>query len=88
MDMKTFFHGDVDEEIYMKQHEGFVVPNKEHLVCRLKRSLYDLKHASLQWYKKFDTFMLSRGFDCSHADHCLYTERDIDGSPIILILCE
>ena len=87
MDVKTaFLHGDIDEEIYMKQPEGFVVSNKEHLVCKLKRSLYGLKQAPRQWYKKFDTFMLSQGFDRSYADHCLYTKKDIDDSPIILVL--
>ena len=88
MDVKTvfFLHGDIDEEIYMKQPEGFVVPNKEHLVCKLKRSLYGLKHALRQQYKKFDTFMLSQGFDRSYADHCLYTRKDIDDSPLILVL--
>ena len=44
MDVKTaFLYGDIDEEIYMKQPKGFVVPNKEHLICNLKRSLYGLK---------------------------------------------
>ena len=46
MDVKSAFqHGDIDEEIYMKQPEGFVVLNKEHLVCKLKHSLYGLKQA-------------------------------------------
>ncbi|MCO5577886.1 hypothetical protein L7F22_031721 [Adiantum nelumboides] len=49
MDVKTAFsHGDIDEEIYMKQPEGFVVPGKERLVCKLKRSLYGLKQAPRQ----------------------------------------
>ena len=40
MDVKTtFLHGDLEEEIYMKQPEGFVVKCKKELVCRLK-SLY------------------------------------------------
>lgn len=87
MDVKTaFLHGDIDVEIYMKQPEGFVVPGKEKLVCKLKRSLYGLKQGPRQWYKKFDTFMLSLGFKRSHADHCLYTKKDEDGSPIILVL--
>nr|KAJ0195993.1 hypothetical protein LSAT_V11C700359310 [Lactuca sativa] len=42
MDVKTaFLNGDLDEEIYMKQPEGFVMPGNEHKVCKLKKSLYD-----------------------------------------------
>jgi hypothetical protein len=38
MDVKTtFLHGDLEEEIYMKQPEGFVVKGKQELVCKLKR---------------------------------------------------
>ncbi|MCO5564143.1 hypothetical protein L7F22_017799 [Adiantum nelumboides] len=70
----------------MKQPEGYVIPGKEHLVCKLNRSLYGLKQASRQWYKKFDAFMLKHGYKRSHADHCLYIKRDEDGSPIILVL--
>ena len=80
----TFLHGDIDEELYMKQLEGFVIPEKEHLVCKLSRSLYGLKQASRQWYKKFNAFMLNHEYKRSHADHCLYTKRDESGSPVIL----
>ena len=44
MDVKTtFLHGDIEEEIYMKQPEGFIIKGKEELVCRLKKYLYGLK---------------------------------------------
>ena len=44
MDVKTtFLHGDLQEEIYMKQPECFMVKGKKELVCRLKKSLYGLK---------------------------------------------
>ena len=76
MDVRTaFLHGDLDEELYMKQPEGYVVPGQEHLVCRLGKSLYGLKQAPRQWYKKFDTFMLSQGFKRSNADHYSYTKK-------------
>ena len=42
MDVKSvFLHGDLHEEIYMQQHEGFI--HDPSLVCRLKKSLYGLK---------------------------------------------
>ena len=63
MDVKmTFLHGDLDEEIYMQQPEGFAAPGKEHMVYKLNKSLYGLKQAPRQWYKKFDSFMCKSGF--------------------------
>ena len=49
--LKLFFHGDLDEEIYMKQPDSFIEKGKEEMVCRLKKSLYGLKHAPRLWYK-------------------------------------
>ncbi|KAL9274104.1 Retrovirus-related Pol polyprotein from transposon TNT 1-94-like protein [Drosera capensis] len=49
MDVKTsFFHGYLEETIYMDQPEGFVEPDKKELVCRLKRLLYSLKQPPRQ----------------------------------------
>ena len=44
MDVKTaLLHGDLEEDIYMTQSEGFKISGKEDLVCKLKKSLYGLK---------------------------------------------
>ena len=44
LDVKTtFLHGDLEEDIYMQQPQGYEVKGKENLICRLKRILYDLK---------------------------------------------
>ena len=86
MDVKTaFLHGELEEDIYMEQPEGFVVPGKENLVCRLKKSLYGLKQSPRQWYKRFDSFMLSQKFRRSNYDSCVYL-KVVDGSAIYLLL--
>ena len=49
LDVKTaFLHGEFEEDIYMDQPEGFIVPGKEKFVCNLKRSLYSLKQSPRQ----------------------------------------
>jgi hypothetical protein len=63
MDVKTsFLHGDLEEEIYMKQPKGFDVKVKKEMVCNLKKSMYGLKQSPRMWYQKFDTYMLGLGF--------------------------
>ena len=63
LDVKTtFLHGDLEEEIYMEQLEGFKVPGKENLACRLTKSLYGLKQVPKQWHNKFDSFMVEHDF--------------------------
>jgi hypothetical protein len=77
MDVKTtFLHGDLEEEIYMKQPEGFIVKGKQELVCKLKRSLYGLKQLPRMWYQKFDTYILSLGFVRRKFDHCIYSKEE------------
>jgi hypothetical protein len=72
MDVKTtFLHGDLEEEIYMKQPEGFVVKGKD-LVCKLNNSLYGLKKSPRMWYKTFDTYTLGLGFTKRNEDDCVY----------------
>jgi len=70
----------------MKQPEGFVVSGKEQLVCRLKKSLYGLKQAPRQWYKMFDTFMITQGYTRSRHDNCAYLKQYSDGAFIYLLL--
>jgi len=49
LDVKTtFLNGNLDEDIYMEQPEGFVKEGTRHISCKLKKSSYGLKQASKQ----------------------------------------
>ena len=63
----------------MKQPEGFSSREGEHLVCKLKKSIYDLKQASHQWYYKFHGVITSFGFVENPMDQCIYLIRGTVG---------
>lgn len=84
MDVRTaFLNGQLKEEIYMVQPEGFQQGNG--LVCRLNRSIYGLKQASRAWNDRFHQFVTSIGFKRSDNDPCLYI-RSSGGEKVFLIL--
>ncbi|KAH9747317.1 hypothetical protein KPL70_004670 [Citrus sinensis] len=79
LDVKTaFLHGELEEEIYMLQPEGFAETGKENFVCRLNKSLYGLKQAPRCWYKRFDSFIMSLGYNRLSSDYCTYYKREFE----------
>ena len=87
LDVKTvFLHGELEEEIYMLQPEGFVETEKENLVCKLNKSLYGLRQASRRWYKRFNSFIMSLEYNRLSSNHCAYYKRFEDNDFIILLL--
>ncbi|KZR97335.1 Uncharacterized protein APZ42_007857, partial [Daphnia magna] len=77
MDIKTaFLYGQLAEEIYMVQPEGFVAPGQENKVCRLHKCLYGLKQASRVWGEHFTDFIKQQGLNQSVADPCLFTRTN------------
>ncbi|KAH9673800.1 hypothetical protein KPL70_018239 [Citrus sinensis] len=79
LDVKTvFLHGELEEEIYMLQPEGFAETGKENLVCRLNKSLYGLKQAPRCWYNRFDSFIISLGYNRLNSDYCAYYKREFE----------
>ena len=90
MDVKTaFLYGELKEEIYMEQPEGFVVKGQEKKVCKLIKSIYGLKQAGQVWYELMaDTLRRKLGFERIHSDAGVYVLRQRGGNQteIILIL--
>jgi hypothetical protein len=86
IDVKTtFLNGEIEEEVYIEQPEGFFVHNEKYHVCRLKKALYGLKQAPRAWYEKMNGFLMSLGFQKSDVDPNLYHDID-DNECLILVL--
>lgn len=76
LDVSTaFLNGDLDEEIFMIQPEGFIEEATKNKVCRLKKSLYGLKQAGRQWYKKINAVLKNLNLKQSKYDQCVYSMR-------------
>jgi hypothetical protein len=85
MDVKTaFLNGDLEEEIYMEQPEGFTQEG-EHLVCKLHKSLYGLKQFPRAWNQKLDVFLKNIEFVRSDANFCVYVAQVEDVKFFIVI---
>ena len=77
MDVKiAFFNGQLDETIYMTQPDGYIAEGQEHMVCKLKKSIYGLKQASRAWNIKFDRAIKSFGFDQNIDEPYVYKRRN------------
>ena len=73
IDVKTvFLNGELKEEIYMEQPEGFIVPGREKKVYRLVKSLYGLMQTLKHYHAKFDQTMLANEFKINEYDKCVY----------------
>lgn len=69
----AFLHEDLHKTIYMEYPEGFEVKRKKQMVYKLQKSLYSLKKARKQRYKKFDFFIEGHGFKKSIPYKCTLT---------------
>jgi len=77
MDVTTaFLNGELKEEVYMQQPEGFVTEGQEHLVCRLKQSIYGLKQSPHCWNSALDSQLNKMGFTQITSNPCLYTTSE------------
>jgi hypothetical protein len=58
MDIKSsFLKGELEEEVYIEQPEGFQLSENAYYACKLKKALYGLKHALRAWYSRLDKYL-------------------------------
>nr|GEY87535.1 retrovirus-related Pol polyprotein from transposon TNT 1-94 [Tanacetum cinerariifolium] len=84
MDVKAaFLNGELKEEVYVSQPEGFVDPDHPTHVYRLKKALYWLKQAPRAWYETLSRFLLDTNFSKGAVDPTLFTRKT--GKHILLV---
>jgi transposase InsO family protein len=75
LDVKSaFLTCDLDEEVLMLPPAGYLADQR--VVLRLNKAIYGLKQASLAWYRRLNTFLVSIGFSVSDADPCVFWRQD------------
>ena len=83
MDVKTaFLHGDLQEEVFLKQPPGFENAEFPYHVYRLDKAVYGLKQAPRAWYDTLSSYLLSNGYKRGAIDNTLFIKTS--GDHIIL----
>lgn len=81
MDVKcAFLNGNLEEEVYIEQPNGFSLTDDKDMVCKLDKALYGLKQAPRAWYTRLDKYLLKLGYTRGNVDSNLYykiTSNDI-----------
>ncbi|GJV04276.1 retrovirus-related pol polyprotein from transposon TNT 1-94 [Tanacetum coccineum] len=84
MDVKTaFLNGNLQEEVYVSQLDGFVDLDKPNYVYKLKKALYGLKQAPRAWYNMLSSFLISNDFSKGSVDPTLFIRRE--GKELLLV---
>jgi hypothetical protein len=86
MDVKyAFLNGNLEEEVFIEQPEGFQLSENQDYVCKLKKSLYGLKQAPRAWYSRLDKYLQQQGFKRGTAESNIYIKEE-NGNMIIIVV--
>nr|GEV20328.1 hypothetical protein [Tanacetum cinerariifolium] len=84
MNVKTaFLNGNLREEVYVSQPDGFVDQDNPNHVYKLKKALYGLKQASGAWYDMLSSFLIFQDFSKGLVDPTLFIRRN--GNDLLLV---
>nr|GEV29598.1 retrovirus-related Pol polyprotein from transposon TNT 1-94 [Tanacetum cinerariifolium] len=84
IDVKTaFLNGNLREEVYVSQPDGFVDQDNPNYVYKLKKALYGLKQAPRAWYNRLSSFLISQDFSKGSVDPTLFICRN--GNDLLLV---
>jgi hypothetical protein len=85
MDVKiSFLNGNLTEDVYITQPEGFIDPKHAGKICKLQKSIYGLKQASQSWNLCFDEVVKGVGFIKDVEEPCVY--KKVSGSALVFLV--
>lgn len=80
----AFLHGKIQEQVYLKQPQGYVNQTFPSHVCQLHKAIYGLKQAPRAWYDMLSNRLLHQGFSNSKADSSLFIL--VQGTDLVYVL--
>nr|GEV96085.1 putative RNA-directed DNA polymerase [Tanacetum cinerariifolium] len=80
----AFLHRELKEEVYMEATPGFSQHVKHGEVCKLKKSLFELKQSPIAWFGRFTLAMKKYGYK-SNSDHTLFLRHKGDRVTCLII---
>lgn len=81
----AFLNGYLQEDVFMRQPEGFEDPKRPTHVCKLVKALYGLKQAPRAWFDRLRITLLSWGFQNAKSDVSLFFFRSSTVTVYILV---
>jgi hypothetical protein len=86
MDVKSdFLNGVIQEEVYVRQPQGFENPKYPNRMYKLSKALYGFKQVPRVWYARLKTFLLDHGYVTGSVDKTLFTLKHVNDFLLIQI---
>lgn len=87
LDVKSaFLHGELNEDVFIDQPQGFERKGDKHKVYKLKKALYGLKQAPRAWYSRIEGYFIKEGFEKCYCEHTLFVKTENGGNILIVSL--
>ncbi|CAA7024669.1 unnamed protein product [Microthlaspi erraticum] len=85
LDVKSaFLHGELSEDVYEEQPQGYIKRGEENKVYKLKKALYGLKQAPRAWYSRIEAYFTKEGFQRCEYEHTLFVKTR-EGNKILIV---
>jgi len=87
LDVKSaFLHGELNEDIYVEQPQGYYKQGGKDKVYKLNKALYGLKQAPRAWYTRIENYFIKEGFEKCVSEYTLFVKLKEKGEILIVSL--